>query len=153
MFASTTDLAHIIQLAVTPVFLLAGIAGFLSVMSNRLGRIIDRSRIVDRRIAALKDREKIAVSCKELDLLAVRIRWINRSIALCTVAALLVCTVIVCLFSAAALDLEISGLITLFFVLSMTLLIAALIFFLREVYLGSHTLRIAREYLPEERGS
>ena len=41
-----SDLAQIISLAVAPVFLLAGIAGFLNVMSGRLGRIIDRARVV-----------------------------------------------------------------------------------------------------------
>ena len=43
---SVADLAGVIQLAVAPVFLLAGIAGFLSVMSGRLGRVVDRARVV-----------------------------------------------------------------------------------------------------------
>ncbi|UTW46122.1 DUF2721 domain-containing protein [bacterium SCSIO 12696] len=150
MFESTSSLAHIIQLAVAPVFLLAGIAGFLSVISSRLGRIIDRSRVVDRRLVALKDKEKIASSCKELNVLSVRINWINRSIALCVTSALMVCVVIVCLFSAVALELEISALIKLFFVLSILLLIAALICFLREVYLGSYTLKIAKEFILDD---
>lgn len=43
-FTLITDIAHVIELAVAPVFLLAGIAGFLNIMSGRLGRIVDRSR-------------------------------------------------------------------------------------------------------------
>ena len=46
---TATDLAMIIQLSVAPVFLLAGIAGFLNVMSGRLGRIVDRARVVEQR--------------------------------------------------------------------------------------------------------
>ena len=37
-------IAHAIQLAIAPVFLLTGIAALLGVMANRLARIIDRAR-------------------------------------------------------------------------------------------------------------
>ena len=40
---SIQSIASVIQLAVAPVFLLAGIAGLLGVLSTRLGRIIDRT--------------------------------------------------------------------------------------------------------------
>ena len=46
----TAGIAAVIQLAVAPVFLLAAIAGLLGVMSTRLGRIIDRARVIERRI-------------------------------------------------------------------------------------------------------
>ena len=36
-------IAHVIQLAVAPVFLLTGVGALLSVMTNRLGRVIDRA--------------------------------------------------------------------------------------------------------------
>jgi Protein of unknown function (DUF2721) len=41
---SDVTVAHTIQLAVAPVFLLSGIGAILVVMTNRLGRIIDRAR-------------------------------------------------------------------------------------------------------------
>ena len=41
-----TAIAHAIQLAVAPVFLLTGVASILSVLTNRLSRIIDRSRFL-----------------------------------------------------------------------------------------------------------
>ena len=44
------NIAVVIQLSVTPVFLLAGIAGMLNVLSIRLGRVIDRARIVEARL-------------------------------------------------------------------------------------------------------
>jgi hypothetical protein len=40
------NVAHIIQLALTPVFLLSGIATLLSVFSTRLGRVADRVQAV-----------------------------------------------------------------------------------------------------------
>jgi len=39
--------AHAIQLAVAPVFLLSGIGAVLAVLTNRLSRIIDRGRALD----------------------------------------------------------------------------------------------------------
>ena len=36
--------AHAVQLAIAPVFLLTGLAGLLAVMANRLARVIDRAR-------------------------------------------------------------------------------------------------------------
>ena len=45
------DVGHIIQLAIAPVFLLTGVGTNLTVLTNRLARIIDRSRTVDERVA------------------------------------------------------------------------------------------------------
>jgi hypothetical protein len=44
---SDVAVAHAIELAVAPVFLLTGIAAILAVMTNRLGRIIDRARVLE----------------------------------------------------------------------------------------------------------
>ena len=44
---SDIAIAHAIQLAVAPVFLLTGIGAILAVMTNRLGRIIDRARVLE----------------------------------------------------------------------------------------------------------
>ena len=45
-----TTIAHAIQLAVAPVFLLTRIASILSVLTTRLGRIIDRTRLLHSRL-------------------------------------------------------------------------------------------------------
>jgi len=42
-----TEMAHVIQLSVAPVFLLSGIGALLSVISSRVGRIVDRSRSLE----------------------------------------------------------------------------------------------------------
>jgi hypothetical protein len=44
-------LSSVIQLAVAPVFLLAGIAGLLNVLSVRLDRAVDRVRVVETALA------------------------------------------------------------------------------------------------------
>ena len=39
-----SDMARTIQLAIAPVFLLAGIGAFLNVIAGRLARVVDRAR-------------------------------------------------------------------------------------------------------------
>lgn len=143
---TATDLAMIIQLAVAPVFLLAGVAGFLNVMSGRLGRIVDRARVVEVREAQLIDPAHRAVAHRELAILWRRVNIINWSIGFCTASGLLVCTLIVSLFVGGFWRLDIGGLIVGFFVLALVLLIISLTYFLKEVQLATRTLRIGKEY-------
>lgn len=138
---SSTDLSHLIQLAVAPVFLLAGIAGFLNVMSGRLGRIVDRARIVERRVLTLKDETLISRIHKELKALRRRMTLISWSIGLCTVSALLVCLLVVTLFVGSYWGVNVGIAIAAFFVLAMFALIVALILFIKETMLATRTLR------------
>jgi hypothetical protein len=50
--AAQGGISHVIQLAVAPVFLLAGVGAILNVMANRLSRIIDRARVLETKLGA-----------------------------------------------------------------------------------------------------
>jgi MFS family permease len=136
-------LSHIIQVSVAPVFLLTGIGSILGVLANRLGRIVDRARFLESRPNDPKQFDNQLVQT-ELLRLAERKRWINRAITLCTVCALLVCTVIATLFVGAFVSMEIGVVVAGLFVLSMLALIAGLICFLREIYVAVHKERTPR---------
>ncbi|TGD71820.1 DUF2721 domain-containing protein [Mangrovimicrobium sediminis] len=146
--ANITELPHLIQLSVAPVFLLAGIAGFLNVMSGRLARIVDRSRTVERRSHTLTNPELIELNNRELAALRRRIRLNNLSIGFCTFSALLVCILVVTLFAGSYWSLNVGTVIAGFFVCAMLLLIIALVLFLKETQLATRTLREASEF-PE----
>ncbi|MDO9193884.1 MAG: DUF2721 domain-containing protein, partial [Undibacterium sp.] len=81
------DVAHIIQLSVAPVFLLAGVGTNLMVLTNRLARIIDRSRIIEN-LLQIDDEDKRKNNhdehLRELDELYDRTHLINRAITLST---------------------------------------------------------------------
>lgn len=143
---SIQALAGVIQLAVAPVFLLAGIAGFLNVMSGRLGRIVDRARIVERRIVTLSEEPRLSMTRIELRTLWRRVKLINWSIGMCTASGLLVCTVIVGLFTGSFWGFHIAGTVVALFVLALVLLIIALILFLKEVQLATRILHAGREF-------
>ena len=42
-----TDIAHVIQTVMAPVFLLVGIGAFINAFAGRLSRIVDRSRVLE----------------------------------------------------------------------------------------------------------
>lgn len=140
MDSSITALAEIIQIAVAPVFLLAGIAGFLNVMSGRLGRIVDRGRVLENKIISLAEGELKNFTKSEYETLRHRSKLINWSIAMCTTSGLMVCIVVVSLFIGDYWDLNITFLIISLFVLAMIWLVLALLLFLFEVQLATNNM-------------
>jgi hypothetical protein len=130
-----TDVAYVIQLAVAPVFLLTSVGTILAVLSSRLGRIIDRARVLGDRLPGLDARGQQAARA-ELRLLYRRRRLVNMAITCGTVTALLVCLLIAAAFLAAIVSFDASLLVSTLFVLSMAGFIGALLFFLREVLLA-----------------
>lgn len=141
-----TDIAHVIQLSVAPVFLLAAISGLLSVLTNRLARIIDRARVIEEQHlppgAAATERQK------RLEIFSTRARLCNYSITLCTACSSMICLVIVALFAGAYLETDLSRVVSLLFVTAMAALFVALICFLREVRLATRSLRIGATTRP-----
>jgi hypothetical protein len=131
-----SSISGVIQLAVAPVFLLAGISGALIVMSNRLGRIVDRGRFLkDKKPSASE--EDLPLIRAELNRLDTRASWTNWAITLATACALLVCLVIVSLFLGAVFDVNLNNFIALLFVLAMLCLSSAFMLFLREIRMST----------------
>lgn len=138
---SVADLAGVIQLAVAPVFLLAGIAGFLSVMSGRLGRVVDRARVVQSLEVAS---DHGLSSKKELNILWRRAAITNWAIGMCTTAGLLICVLIVFLFVGSYWSVNMADMLVMLFVMALCFLIVALLLFLKEVQLATRTMRMVR---------
>ena len=130
-----TDITHVIQLAVAPVFLLTAVGTMLAVLTNRLSRVVDRSRVVEDQLTAL-DGESLALTHQELQVLARRIRLIYAAIALAVVCAIFVCLLIAAAFLGAFVSVDLSRLLGALFVLAMLALVAALTVFLREIFLA-----------------
>lgn len=134
------DIPRVIQLSVAPVFLLAGVGALLNVLTNRLSRIIDRSRQLEAG-APLTAHIAAPARAAEAGTLKTRARQISRAIALCTLSALLVCTVVMTLFVDAVFGVHLPALVAGLFVASMAVLIGALVLFLREIFLATANLR------------
>ena len=128
-----TTVAHVIQLAVAPVFLLTGIGAILSVLTGRLGRLVDRFRVLTE-----TDEQLPANQVRELKILTVRAVWVHWSITLCTASALFVSIVIGALFLGAVVSFNPSRIVSIMFITAMTSLIIGLGCFLREISLSVH---------------
>ena len=131
------SIGHAIQLAVAPVFLLAGVGSLLAVLTNRLGRIIDRVHLIERTLEADPSPERRLAEAEKVTTLARRAHLIHRAITLCTTSELLVCAVVCVIFISHEFGLEAATPIALLFVAAMLSLIAGLLCFLREIALGT----------------
>ena len=139
MESHITDITHVIQLAVAPVFLLTAIGTLITAMNNRLGRIIDRRRILRERMdadAGQKSAERQRGLQAELELLYRRSKLIYASMLAAGLGALLVCLVVAGAFVGALFSVDLSRMVAVFFILAMFTVIGSLSLFLREVFLA-----------------
>jgi hypothetical protein len=136
--AGTGIIAHAIQLAIAPVFLLTGVAGLLNVMAGRLARVIDRARAFEHTWDGMDAKARAAARI-EIGNLERRRRVCSWSINYSTAAALLICLVIVALFVEEFFATDLKWLAGALFVAAMVALIGGLTCFMREVYLATHT--------------
>lgn len=124
-----TQVAQIIQLALAPVFLLAGIGTFLNVCASRLARVVDRARTVERLVLETRGREHDHL-VREIRTLDRRMSVVNGAILLGVLSACAICFVVILLF-----------------ITSMTLQAAAFATFIAEVRLASRSMHVRHEVL------
>jgi hypothetical protein len=134
------DIAHVIQLAIAPVFLLTAVCTLLNVLTNRLALSVDRRRILLVRLSGL-DSATAGTANAELDYLDRRLQVIYTAIVFAVVCALLICLMITVAFFGAFMSIRMSSTIAVFFVMALVALLGSLAAFLREVFLGINTVR------------
>jgi MFS family permease len=144
-----TQLAQIIQLAVAPVFLLAGLGAFLNVCAGRLARIVDRARGLEPRILESRGEEHDRL-IGEVRLLDRRIRIVNRAIFATVLAAVLISLVVILLFLAFLSGIHFGTPIALLFIASMISTAAGFAIFLQETRLGTRAVRVRTSILDHE---
>jgi len=143
MIDTTTlaQIAQIIQLAVTPVFMIVGIAGLLNVLTGRHGRMIDRSRALQKGLAKVTEEVAVKNMKAEQRRLKRRLRFSHFAISMATFSAITVCSVVVALFVGQLFALDVALLVSIMFIVCMCMLITAFIAFLGEVLICSFTLQ------------
>lgn len=141
------NIGNTIQLAIAPVFLLTGVGTNLAVLTNRLARIIDRSRVLEERIGAHPTADH-GHERDELGALYQRALLINRAITLSTACALLVCVVIASLFIGDAMSVDLATFIAVCFVVGMFSLIGSFVYLLREIFVATRVLSAQRIVTP-----
>lgn len=144
-FASNLDtVSHGIQLAVAPVFLLTAVAGMIGTVAGRLARIIDRARVLEKRIDTNPVENPMVAEFAELGQLRTRGRLVNFSIALLTFCAILIGLTIMTLFLGETTEIRAFRLATVLFLSGVTCFLMALMCFLAETLIATRVLRFRR---------
>jgi len=138
MESHITDITRVIQLAIAPVFLLTAIGTLIAVLNVRLGRNIDRRRLMEEELRGSTENKQTDEQ-RELRLLARRVRLIYFAMLSAGLGALLVCLVVAGAFVGALVAVDISREVAVLFILAMFAVIGCLGMFLREVYLAVTT--------------
>jgi hypothetical protein len=141
----SVDIAHLIQVALTPIFLISAIGVTLNVLTSRLARIVDRARAMEHVARESGPRAQGRDLHGALKVLSRRAYYINAAITLITLSALFIALVVVMLFVNAFLRWDLSAFIACMFILSMVSLCAALLAFLIEVRIATSSLTIGIE--------
>ncbi len=148
--SEVTTISTLIQLSVAPVFLIAGVAGLLNVLTSRLTRTIDKLEIMD---AIINQHEKEDDACSEetkylikrRTFLLMRIQNINTSIFFATSTGLMIALVIISVFFSSLFSFDSEIFISVAFILAMVFLIISLLLFLSEIYFTNQFIRTKKE--------
>jgi hypothetical protein len=127
-----TELIPTLQIAIGPVILISGIGLLLLSMTNRLGRAIDRARILRHELhtgASVDDNRARA----QLQILWLRADHIRKAIILSTISVLLAACLIIALFGATLLRLDAGWLVACLFTGCLAALIWSLLLFLMDI--------------------
>jgi hypothetical protein len=141
------QLIPVLQVAIGPVILISGVGLLVLSMTNRLGRVIDRSRIlIDvRRRGAPQDVIRAEL---QLNILWRRASLLRIAISLASISVLLDALMMILLFLGSLIDLPVAVEVTIAFAACMTALIGSIMYFLRDINLALRAL--AHEMQPDD---
>jgi Protein of unknown function (DUF2721) len=137
----TQTLVLILQTSTVPVVLISGIGLLLLSMTNRLGRPIDRIRLMTPSLDTANPEDRKLIM-DQIRILMKRARNLQRAILLATTSIFLVAMMIIGLFLNSLLLLNIELVIAWLFAISMVCLVFSLVLFLWDISLSLNSIDI-----------
>ncbi|MGB7511521.1 MAG: DUF2721 domain-containing protein [Pelodictyon phaeoclathratiforme] len=147
---SFKELVPILQTAIGPMILISGLGLLLLTMTNRLGRLIDRSRSLLDNLESYPEQYILRIH-REIAILWKRARYIRISILLACLTCLGASLLIMLLFLSALVNIDLPMLLSAVFIFSMLCLSFSLIFFLVDVNMTLSALKIEMESHDKKR--
>lgn len=141
MDTSMTTLLPIIQLAITPVILISGMGGLMISLTNRMGRIVDRTRNLAGQVRAATGEERGPLE-NQLDIMFRRAHLIRLAVTFNGMSMLVACLLIVAIFVGAISGRNLALVMVGLFAGSIGLLVAALVAFLKDINVSLHALEL-----------
>lgn len=134
-FLTADRLAHVISHAVAPAFLLGAVAGFISILTTRMGGIIDRIRTLN----AIAEGDTARSTLKaDIPRLKRRTKLLNQAVYLSLASGICGTLLIMAAFASAFLGVRHEPFVALLFVISVGLLGMSLYKFARDVKIALH---------------
>jgi hypothetical protein len=127
--------------AIGPVILISGVGLLLLTMTNRLGRAIDRARLLKAELSKRTEAEREQVQA-QVAIIYRRAKMIRFSITLAALSALLAAGLVVTLFVTALLQWQNGWFASIIFIACMVSLIVSLVAFIRDINLSLHALKL-----------
>ena len=143
-------IAQTIQLALAPVFVLVAIGNIMNILSTRLGRVVDRSRVLQQTYADTTGAAHDRV-VREIRTVDRRIAMISRAILTLVLSGLTIGLCVALLFLEELLDVNLQQVAAAAFMVAIALLMFALTLFMRETRHATAVLRIPETYLEPGR--
>lgn len=143
-------IAQTIQLALAPVFVLVAIGNIMNILTTRLGRIVDRSRHLQKLHAETSGpaHDVVVVEMRHVDR---RIQLIGHALLILVLSGIAIGVTVGILFLGEVAGREFRMATGISFFVAIALLMLALVYLLLETRLVSRTLRLPRELLELER--
>jgi hypothetical protein len=139
-----SSILPLIQLSITPVILLSGVGALLLTLTNRMGRIVDRTRILAGQLSGAEPERRRHYD-SQLEIMWQRAKLVRMAVTLAGSSMLMSCVLVVVIFLDATLHREFGFELVGVFIASVLLLIAALVAFLRDIHVSLHALRLEVE--------
>jgi hypothetical protein len=142
--AVSESLLPTIQLSITPVILITGLGSLLLTMTNRMGRVVDRTRILAGQAQAAAGRERVHIE-GQLKIMYRRAKIVRLAVTLGAASMFCSGLLVVAIFGNAVFGTNIAAGILGLFVMSILLLLGALGAFLRDIFLSLNALGLEVE--------
>lgn len=142
------ELVPILQMAIGPVILISGVGLVLLSITNRYGRLIDRSRALSESILKSPP-EHHSRFFPQLDILYTRARLLRLSISLASLSVLLAAVLVITIFLTAFFQWEMPLLIVILFIACLASLIGSLIVFIKDINISLAALKYEIEHTKE----
>lgn len=139
-----SELVQVLQLSVGPVILISGVGLLLLSMTNRFGRVIDRTRSVAEAWRGAEEGKKSRFS-SQLAMLKRRGNLLRLAIILAVVSVLMTALLVITLFITAATKADLALPVVALFMGSMLFLIASLIVFIQDLNLSLEAVKLEVE--------
>lgn len=132
---SVTQLSQVITQAIAPAFLLGALAAFISVLTLRMNRVVDRSQALN----AIDDADTARAALKgDLPRMRQRAILLNNATFFATLSAIFATLLVMVAFVTAFFDIQHERGIAILFIITLGFFAAALVNFARETRIALH---------------